>query len=148
MKLIASILLSIITVFSCNSFAANNIDVDLKIVGKTYLYDYGEYAYDITINSKKSLHWQLVKGSFEGPDKGDNPYIASNISDGVIFLSWKEESGYLFSNIMNLNTGKLTTHGITDGLYINMGKVSLKTVKTKMAVHEKEKEKEMGIAPE
>ncbi len=128
MKFIKSLFLAIFIAFSSNVFSANSgvINVDPKIVGKTYLYDYGEYAYDITITSKDSLHWKLVKGSFEGPAKGDNPYMASQISDGVIFLSWREESGYQFFNIMNLITGILTTHADTDGMFINMGKVSLR----------------------
>uniref|UniRef100_UPI004056F954 MoaF-related domain-containing protein n=1 Tax=Candidatus Electrothrix sp. TaxID=2170559 RepID=UPI004056F954 len=96
------------------------------IVGKTYLFDYGEYAYDITITSDKSLHWKLVKGSFEGPSTGDNPYLSSKIADNVLFISWKEESGYQFYNVMDLNTGKLTTHANADGMSVNMGKVSLK----------------------
>ena len=96
------------------------------IVGKTYLFDYGDYAYDITITSDKSLHWQLVKGSFEGPSTGNNPYLASQIADNVLFISWKEESGYQFYNVMDLNTGKLTTHADADGMSINMGKVTLK----------------------
>ena len=101
-------------------------NVTSDIVGKTYLFDYGVYAYDITITSDKSLHWKLVKGSFEGPSTGDNPYLASTIADGVLFISWKEESGYQFYNVMDLNTGKLTTHANADGMSINMGKVSLK----------------------
>ncbi|MCI5157828.1 MAG: hypothetical protein D3906_05195 [Candidatus Electrothrix sp. AUS1_2] len=96
------------------------------IVGKTYLFDYGEYAYDITITSDKSLHWKLVKGSFEGPSTGDNLYLASTIADGVLFISWKEESGYQFYNVMDLNTGMLTTHANADGMSVNMGKVTLK----------------------
>lgn len=96
------------------------------IVGKTYLFDYGEYAYDITITSDKSLHWKLVKGSFEGPSTGDNPYLSSTIADNVVFISWKEKSGYQFYNVMDLNTGKLTTHANADGMFVNMGKVSLK----------------------
>lgn len=103
---------------------AENITPD--IVGKTYLFDYGEYAYDITITSDKSLHWKLVKGSFEGPKIGKNPYLSSTIADGVLFISWKEESGYQFYNVMDLNTGKLTTHANADGMFVNMGKVSLK----------------------
>ncbi|MCI5125398.1 MAG: hypothetical protein D3925_13225 [Candidatus Electrothrix sp. AR5] len=96
------------------------------IIGKTYLFDYGEYAYDITITSDKSLHWKLVKGSFEGPSTGDNPYLSSTIADGVLFISWKEASGYQFYNVMDLKTGKLTTHANADGMFVNMGKVSLK----------------------
>ena len=96
------------------------------IVGKTYLFDYGDYAYDITITSDKSLHWKLAKGSFEGPSTGDNPYLSSKIADGIVFISWKEESGYQFYNVMDLNTGKLTTHANADGLSVKMGKVSLK----------------------
>jgi hypothetical protein len=128
MKFIKRLFLAMLIAFSFNVFAANSdvINVDPKIIGKTYLYDYGGYAYNITITSKDSLHWQLVKGSFEGPDKGVNPYIASQISDGIIFISWKEESGYQFFNIMNLNTGILTTHADAGGMFINMGKVSLK----------------------
>ena len=96
------------------------------IVGKTYLFDYDEYAYDITLTSDKSLHWKLVKGSFEGPKTGDNPYLVSQITDGLVFISWKEESGYQFYNVMDLKTGKLTTHANADGMSVNMGKVSLK----------------------
>lgn len=79
-----------------------------------------------TTTSDKSLHWKLVKGSFEGPDNGDNPYLLSKIADGIIFLSWKEESGMQFYNVMNLKTGKLTTHGNIEGMFMNMGTVSLK----------------------
>ncbi len=96
------------------------------IVGKTYLFDYGEYAYDITIISDKSLHWKLVKGSFEGPSTGDNPYLSSKIADGVLFISWKEKSGMQFYNVMDLTTGRLTTHADADGMSVNMGTVSVK----------------------
>ena len=50
------------------------------------MFDYGTYAYDIKITSDKSLHWRLVKGNFDGPDSGDNPYLSSKIADGIIFL--------------------------------------------------------------
>jgi hypothetical protein len=117
-----------ILLFSSNLIAKDNKVKNIKpdIVGKTYLFDYGEYAYDITITSDKSLHWKLVKGSFEGPSTGENPYLSSKIADGIFFISWKEESGYQFYNIMDLKTGKLTTHANADGMSINMGEVSLK----------------------
>ncbi len=127
MRVVAVMIMSFL-LFSTDLMAedgnAKNITSD--IVGKTYLFDYGEYAYDITITSDKSLHWKMVKGSFEGPSTGDNPYLSSKIADNVVFISWKEESGYQFYNVMDLNTGKLTTHANADGLSINMGKVSLK----------------------
>ena len=46
--------------FSSSVFAAgsNTTNVDPGIVGKSYLYDYGDYAYDITVTSKSTLHWQ------------------------------------------------------------------------------------------
>lgn len=114
--------------FSTDTIAGNSKvkNITPNIVGKTYLFDYDDYAYDITITSDRSLHWNLVKGSFEGPSSGNNPYLSSEIADGVIFLSWKEESGYQFYNLIDLNTGKLTTHANADGMSINMGKVSLK----------------------
>ncbi|WYD81020.1 MAG: hypothetical protein V8K32_01245 [Candidatus Electrothrix gigas] len=127
------ITLAVMTVMSICLFSTNLIAKESKvenitpdIVGKTYLFDYGEYAYDITITSDKSLHWKLVKGSFEGPKTGDNPYLFSTIADNVLFISWKEESGYQFYNVMDLNTGKLTTHANADGMSVNMGKVTLK----------------------
>jgi hypothetical protein len=65
-----------------------------NIIGKTYLFEYGDYAYDITISSDNSLHWKLVKGSFEGPDNGDNPYLLSKIADGIIFFRGKKKVEY------------------------------------------------------
>jgi len=121
-------MLVVLSLFSTNLLAGDIKVENMKpnIIGKTFLFDYGGYAYDITITSKKSLHWKLVKGSFEGPDKGDNPYLASKIADGIIFLSWKEKSGYQFYNLINLNNGKLTTHANADGMFVNMGTVTLK----------------------
>lgn len=125
---LAAITVMSLLFFSTDLFAEDskvkNIQPD--IVGKTYLFNYSDYAYDITITSDKSLHWKLVRGSFEGPSTGDNPYLASKIADNVLFISWKEESGYQFYNIMDLNTGKLTTHANADGMSINQGEVSLK----------------------
>ena len=78
--------------------------------------------------SKDVLNWKLVKGKFEGPATGKNPYVASKIGNGLVYLSWKEESGYQFFNLMDFNTGTLTTHAdVGDkNLSINMGKVTIK----------------------
>jgi len=125
---LAAVMILVLSLFSANLIAEDSKVENIKpnITGNTYLFDYGDYAYDITITSDKSLHWKLVKGSFEGPDNGDNSYLSSKIADGIIFLSWKEESGYQFYNLMNLNTGKLITHANADGMFVNMGTVSLK----------------------
>ena len=115
--------------FPMHVFAGDGDEKNIRpdITGKTFLFDYGAYAYDITVTSEESLHWQLVKGSFEGPESGSNPYLASKISDGIIFLSWKEESGMQFYNVMDLTSGKLTTHANADGMSVNMGTVSIRT---------------------
>jgi hypothetical protein len=125
---VAVTVLCLVSFFSMNAFAGDGDVKNIKpeITGKTFLFDYGAYAYDITVTSEDSLHWKLVKGSFEGPASGSNPYLASKLSDGIIFLSWKEESGMQFYNVMDLTTGKLTTHANADGLSVNMGTVSLK----------------------
>jgi len=118
----------VLSLLSTNLIARDSKVKNIKpnIIGKIYLFDYGSYAYDITITSDKSLNWKLVKGKFEGPDEGNNPYLLSKIEDGIIYLSWKEESGMQFYNVMNLITGKLTTHANADGMFVNMGTVSLK----------------------
>jgi len=117
-----------LSLLSTNLIAGDSKVENIKpnIIGKTYLFDYGSYAYDINITSDKALNWKLVKGIFEGPDEGNNPYLSSQIADGIIYLSWKEESGMQFYNLMNLKTGKLTTHANADGMFVNMGTVSLK----------------------
>lgn len=125
---IKSAIIAALSVLSTNIIAgdAKAEEIRPSIIGKTYLFDYGDFAYDVTISSEKSLHWKLVKGSFEGsPDSGDNHYLLSKIANGIIFLSWKEESGMQYYNVINLKTGKLTTHG-NDGTYVNTGKVSTK----------------------
>lgn len=127
-KFSAMVTSAALLVFSTNACAADGkVDLDKQsLVGKTYLFDYGDYAYDITITSEKSLHWSLVKGSFKGPKNGDNPYLLSEIADGVVFISWKEESGMQFYNVINWKTGKLTTHADADGMFLNTGTVLLK----------------------
>ncbi|WP_163832784.1 MoaF-related domain-containing protein [Spartinivicinus ruber] len=131
MYIMRALLVAILCLFSVNLIAGNSKakNVVPNIVGKTYLYDYGSYAYEITITSKETLHWALVKGSFEGPSTGSNPYVASRIAKNIIYLSWKEESGYQFYNLMNLKTGELTTHADTGekNLFVNVGVISLKT---------------------
>ena len=129
MKTIRTIaMLAVFSLSSTNLIAGGNEVENIKpnIIGKTFLFDYGSYAYDIAITLNKSLHWKLVKGSFEGPDQGDNSYLSSKIDDGIIFISWKEESGMQFYNLLDLNTGKLTTHANADGMSVNMGTVSVK----------------------
>lgn len=113
---------------SSQSFAEDRRLENIKpnIAGETYLFDYGSYAYEITIASDEFLKWKLVKGEFDGPEKGSNSYLSSQIADGIIFLSWAEESGMQFYNIMNLNSGVLTTHANAHGLFINMGTVSIR----------------------
>ncbi|MBZ0106784.1 MAG: hypothetical protein K8H84_14305 [Sulfuricella denitrificans] len=125
---IKSAIVAALFVLSTNVIAVDNKAEKIRpnIIGKTYVFDYGDFAYDVTISSDKSLHWKLVKGSFEGsPDNGDNPYLLSKIADGIIFLSWKEESGMQYYNVINFKTGKLTTHG-NDASYVNTGTVSSK----------------------
>ncbi|MCX4028489.1 hypothetical protein H0A36_15375 [Endozoicomonas sp. SM1973] len=133
MYIMRALLVAVLCLFSVNLIAGNSKvkNVVPNIVGKTYLYDYGSYAYEITITSKESLHWELVKGNFEGPSTGNNSYLSSQITENIIYLSWEEESGYKFYNLMDLNTGKLTTHADTgeENLFINMGVVSLKASK-------------------
>ncbi len=127
-KTITAVMIVALSLFSTNLIAGDSKVENIKpnIVGKTYLFDYGAYAYDITITSDKLLHWKLVKGTFEGPDNGKNPYLSSEVADDIIFISWKEESGYQFYNLLNLNTGKLTTHANADDMSVNTGTVSLK----------------------
>ena len=96
------------------------------ITGHMYLFDYGHYAYQITIDSQSQLTWELVKGEFEGPKSESDDYVFSWIDENILLLSWVEKSGFGLSNSLNLNTGELITHGRQgDRVFVNPGKVSL-----------------------
>lgn len=86
------------------------------IIGKTFNFDYGQSAYSISIKSKSELHWELIKGEHPGPQKGNEKYHVSKVSDGILFISWTESSGLGLYNVMNFNTNELTTHGNEKGM--------------------------------
>ncbi|WP_420632007.1 MoaF-related domain-containing protein [Candidatus Leptofilum sp.] len=102
------------------------MSTELDIIGITYVFDYGDYSFDITIKSEDILHWELSEGTIEEPTSGENSYIASKIAKDIIFLSWKEESGFQVFNVMNLNTGELISHASADEIFLNPGKVTVR----------------------
>lgn len=130
MNIIKILMVLLFTTLTNNVNAGeNNMEnTSPDLTGKIYLYDYGSYAYEINILSTQELHWKLVKGSFEGAVSGKNAYVISQISEDLIFISWMEDSGYKFYNLMDFKSGKLTTHADTGeaALSINLGKVSVK----------------------
>jgi len=98
----------------------------VMIIGKVFLFDYGQSSYSISIKSESELHWELIKGEHPGPQKGNEKYHVSKISDGIIFISWIESSGLGLYNVMNFNTNELTTHGSEKGMtYIYKGTVNV-----------------------
>ncbi|WP_068942762.1 phenolic acid decarboxylase [Chryseobacterium timonianum] len=99
--------------------------LELKdFVGKTFEFNYKEkFVYQIKFESDSMVKWKLVRGDFPGPKEETDPYIYSQISDHVVFISWVEKSGLGFSNILDFSTGKLTTHARQENsVHINPGK--------------------------
>ena len=125
---ILGFLLSSLSVFAGESSSSEESKNPGGIIGKTFDFDYGESAYSISIKTDSELHWELTKGEYPGPQKGDEKYYVSKVSDGIVFISWVENSGLGLYNIMNFNTHELITHAREKGVtYINKG--TLKEIK-------------------
>ena len=99
-------------------------DGHLEFVGSKFTFDYGESAYEISIQSETKLHWMLVKGQYDGPQEDTETYYFSKIAPGILFVSWVEASGLGLYNVLNFNDSTLTTHARHgDTTYINNGKL-------------------------
>jgi len=83
----------------------------IRIIGKAFNFDYGKFAYAISIKSDSELHWELIKGEHLGPQKGYEKYFVSKVSDGIVFISWIESNDLGLYSVMNFNTNELITHG-------------------------------------
>ena len=94
------------------------------IIGKTYEFNYSdEYVYHIKFESDSTVNWKLVKGEFQGATEETDKYIATQVSENVLFVSWVEKSELGYCNIMDFNTNNLTTHARQDNsVFVNPGK--------------------------
>ena len=96
----------------------------LGLVGRTFDFNYADFAYAITFVSDEELHWKLTRGEYAGPSSGTDRYYASEIADGIVFVSWVEASGLSLSNVIDFRTRALTTHARDgDTTYINKGTI-------------------------
>ena len=94
------------------------------IIGKTYEFNYSdEYVYHIKFESDSTVNWKLVKGEFPRATEETDKYIATQVSENVLFVSWVEKSELGYCNIMDFNTNNLTTHARQDNsVFVNPGK--------------------------
>lgn len=134
MKQILIILLTIsIFTTSCNENnksrmqkqVLNKNKIELKhIIGKTYEFNYSDqYVYHIKFKSDSTVNWKLIKGEFPGAIEETDKYISTQINENVLFVSWVEESGLGYCNIMDFSTNTLTTHARQDNsVFVNPGK--------------------------
>lgn len=117
-------LLLVLTIFfmAPHAFAA---DEEAVQIGKTYLFDYGDTAYEITLETDKDLHWKLIKGDYPGPQEDLEQYYLSEITNGIVLISWVEANGLGLYNVLDLKTGRLTTHAREgDTTHVNKGTVT------------------------
>ncbi|MCD9856817.1 phenolic acid decarboxylase [Epilithonimonas sp. JDS] len=101
------------------------VRTDVKgLIGKTYEFNYAEkYVYHIKFKSDSTVQWKLVKGEFPGTAEETDKYIATQISEDILFVSWVEESGFGYCNVMDFNTNNLTTHARHgNSVFVNPGK--------------------------
>ena len=82
-------------VLAITSTPAIGQDGKKNLVGKQFEFDYGDYAYAITIVSESELNWELTRGDYPGPKNGNEIYYLSGVTDEIIFISWVEASPHI-----------------------------------------------------
>ena len=80
-----------------------------RLNGKKMDVDYETgYHFQIEIVSDSILRWTALSKQAEGaPSKEEEPFEVKEISEGVYFLNWIEESGLVVSQIDDFNRGKV-----------------------------------------
>lgn len=78
-----------------------------NIEGKSLVYDYGSYAYQLDFKSSDKLHWKCIKGDEKGKE-ADETYSTQRLNDATFFISWVESDGLGVSQVLNLEA--MTIH--------------------------------------
>ena len=111
-------------ILAITSTPAIGQDEKKNLVGKQFEFDYGDYAYAITIVSESELNWELTKGDYPGPKNGNETYYLSEVTDEITFISWVEASGLGVYNVLNFSSSELYTHAREkESTFVNIGKI-------------------------
>ena len=80
-----------------------------RLNGKKMDVDYETgYHFQIEILEDDKLRWHALSKEAEGaPEEEEEPFSSMELSDGVYFLNWIEESGLVVSQIDDFNRGKV-----------------------------------------
>ena len=96
------------------------------LIGKQLSFDYGDYAYAITILSPSELNWRLTKGDYPGPKEGNETYFLTEITEDIAFISWVESSDLGIYTVINLKSSELFTHARDKGTtHVSVGTVTI-----------------------
>ncbi|WP_158839218.1 phenolic acid decarboxylase [Polaribacter sp. L3A8] len=81
----------------------------ISLKGKTFLYNYVDYQYEVSFKSENQLHWKCIKGNELGREE-DEHYKLQRINDYTLFISWVEKDGLGVSQVINLREYKVNSY--------------------------------------
>jgi hypothetical protein len=70
------------------------------MIGKTFLFDYGEMVIRVRYLSDRRLEWEQVKGPAPGL-KGEEDYGLAKVRPSVYFVWWQEKDSSVVSQVVD-----------------------------------------------
>jgi hypothetical protein len=87
---------------------ADAADSALAHVGKSFLFDYGDFVVRVRYLSGTRLEWERVKGPQVGL-KGEEEYGHSVVRDDVVFIWWQEKDLGIVTQVVDFGKGSVHT---------------------------------------
>jgi len=87
---------------------ADAADGALAHLGKSFLFDYGDFVVRVRYLSGTRLEWERVKGPQVGL-KGEEEYGHSAVRDDVVFIWWQEKNLGVVTQVVDFGKGSVHT---------------------------------------
>ena len=77
-------------------------------VGRTFVFDYGDFVVRVRYLSDSQLHWEQLKGPTIGLE-GTEDYGVSTVRPGVYFVWWQEKDTSIVTQVVDLERRRVHT---------------------------------------
>ena len=82
--------------------------MELRYVGRAFLFDYGDLVIRVRYLTEQKLEWQQLKGPQPG-SKGEETYDSAEIRPGLRFVWWQERDTSIVTQVVDLEQGIVHT---------------------------------------
>ena len=98
----------------------------MESIGKTLLFDYGEFAVRVHYISSSLLEWEQTKGDAPG-SKGEESYQAVELAPRMYLVWWQEKDASVISQVVDLEKRRVHTNWISPDTKVQYfeGKITL-----------------------